>query len=399
MNRIRVLFAGLLLGACLSWAGLAQSDSWAPPRTETTLASKGDWRVTVVPRPIGEGLFYFQDKVDGVEPAGQRKGDPQKSPIARVERRTGPDNWQLVWQKPLVNDVAPPSVLLADGGTFLVTFDNWHSAGYGDDVVVIYDRRGTLIRKLSLEEILPAAWVHHLPRTVSSRWWGSKHRLVEGDRQVELNVVAPGSDMAEAPRFVPVRIRLADGVVIPPAGTTWDAALREANALEAKRMGAWEALRRQRIATLHAPVSKATKAWLNYLFEVRSRVALSDERMGGKLLAAPGETAHFNAEAIAGEIDDFDPSDEFRSNWIFASPTSGPLADVLVKALNKRKPQSMRGARIAFVGTAADGTRVREAARKPGATIIVVDSGKPVPPGKPLPATPPELWMPPYERD
>lgn len=39
-------------------------------------------------------------------------------------------------------------MLLTNDASFLITFDNWHSAGLGDDVVAIYDHRDKLVRKL-----------------------------------------------------------------------------------------------------------------------------------------------------------------------------------------------------------------------------------------------------------
>jgi hypothetical protein len=41
--------------------------------------------------------------------------------------------------------VAPVSALVSEDGAYLITFDNWHSMGYGDDVVVLYRTDGTLI--------------------------------------------------------------------------------------------------------------------------------------------------------------------------------------------------------------------------------------------------------------
>jgi len=396
MIKLNAANALLILAALAAAPSPTVADTWAPPTTEVTLASKGQYRVTVVPRPITGPLGYFQDKTKGAEPAGQPKHAAQKSPIARVERFVSAGNWRMVWQKPLVNDVAPPSVLLANDGLFLVTFDNWHSAGFGDDVVVIYDRYGNLVRKLSLEQILPAAYVNHLPRSVSSRWWSGTHRLVDEDRLLELQVVEPGSDPEDEPGYVPVRIRLADGEVIPPSGAAWARAMAKANALEAKRQAAWDQLRQLRARPLSAPTSTDTLAWRQYMFELRDRIARDGEMMGGMVLAAPGaKPGYHSAESISRWVQDYD-NDPWDKSFIFSSPTSDKLAAVLEKPLRARRAGSMKGARIVFVGTPEEGKRVVEAGSKTGAEIIVVDRTKVFPAGKTLPKTPPPLWDPPF---
>lgn len=56
-----------------------------------------------------------------------------------------------------------------------------------------------------------------------------------------------------------VRIRLADGVVMPPSGKAWERALAMANGLESQRLAAWEDLRRLRASPLDSPASRKTK--------------------------------------------------------------------------------------------------------------------------------------------
>lgn len=393
--RISSALAPLLAGLLLASAAVA--DSWAPPRTEIYQSANLNAKVTIVPRPIGGALAYFEDKVDGKSQAGQARGEVQSTPMATVELRQPGNRWKLVWRGPLVNDVAPPSALIADDASHLVTFDNWHSAGYGDDVVVIYGADGKLVRKLSLDEILPREYVPHLPRSVSSRWWGGEHRLVEGDRYVELQVIEPGSSHYDNPKYVPVRIRLADGQVIPPSGKAWDAAMAKARKLEAERVAAWNVLRQLRARPLSAPATKDTLAWRHYMFEIRERLFDDeDDRFGGMVLAARGqEPGYHTADSIASEISDYNPTDRYASrHWIFASPDSRALADVLAKAMLARQLGAMRGFRLAFVGKAEDGVRVAAAGRHANAQVTLIDVDQPVAPGKPLPELPPTLWMP-----
>lgn len=393
MNLASPLCRWLLPAVLALGTTMALADSWAPPAVQTTASANGRFRVTIVPRGIKSPLDFFQDKADGKKLAGQREGDAQTAPLARVEQRDPTGQWQMRWQKPLVNDVGPTQVLIADDGASLVTFDNWHSVGFGDDVVVIYDRHGNLVRKLSLEQILPRAYVAHLPRSVSSRWWGKGHRLVEGDTQLELHVVEPGAEMGGQPKFVPVRLRLADGAAVPPGGAAWNRALALANKLEAKRLAAWAKVRAERIAPLSAPAGNDTHAWRHYMFEIRDRISAEEESIRGMVLAAPGADPGFHdAKSIAGWVDDYDSTDEYDRSFIFASPTSDRLAALLAKSLRGRRANSMKGAHIIFVGTPAEGRMLAAAAAKSGASVTLVDITQPVPAGKPLPIAPPPLW-------
>ena len=180
-----------------------RGDDWMSPTTVVTPSANGQYRVTVVPR--------LPPVLPGSPKATEHAGEAPRLPLARVEHRDAGGAWRLVWQQPLVNEVAPVSVLLADDASFLVTFDNWHAMGYGDDVVAIYDQRGQLVRKLSLEQILPPERLRDVPVSVSSRWWSGKHRLLEGDRVLELQVVRKRADPNAQPGYSTIRIRLADG--------------------------------------------------------------------------------------------------------------------------------------------------------------------------------------------
>ena len=90
-----------------------------------------------------------------------------------AERETG----RVLWAQPLSNAVAPVEALVSDTGRYVVTFDNWHSLGYGPNVVVIYGAEGQLLRSFSLEDLLSEAELRLVFRTVSSRWWPGESGL------------------------------------------------------------------------------------------------------------------------------------------------------------------------------------------------------------------------------
>jgi hypothetical protein len=196
----------------------ARADSWAPPTTLEVASADGKARVSIVPADW------------------KTVRNPPSQPTATMQRATPDGGWQRVWTAPLANRVAPVSAVLANGGRYLVTFDNWSSIGMGPDVIVIYDGRGALVRKLALADVLPAAYIDALPSTVSSRPWCAAHTVSANGDLLILQVPVPSdSPAAEATPTVAIRVRLADGVVLVPQTRQWRHALAEAKAIVRRR--------------------------------------------------------------------------------------------------------------------------------------------------------------------
>jgi hypothetical protein len=127
---------------------------------------------------------------------------PIKAPFLHlVSNAADPvDEWKndstrkFMWTQKLSNPAAPVNVFITDDGKQVVTLDNWHEVGYGDDVVAFYDANGQ-IKKYSLESFIPLpeekkqtpvtddnivkTSIHFMPdgygrlfaHSVSSRWW------------------------------------------------------------------------------------------------------------------------------------------------------------------------------------------------------------------------------------
>lgn len=95
---------------------------------------------------------------------------------------------------PLLNRVAPERVLVSTNGD-IVTIDNWHQTGVGNDVVVLYRRDGTLVKQYSLEQLLSKEHIATLTHTISSILWGGDHYLDEKSGHIVLMVRKDGSPM------------------------------------------------------------------------------------------------------------------------------------------------------------------------------------------------------------
>jgi hypothetical protein len=150
----RIFCAALAVSACVL---TAFGDEWMTPKTLSVFSENGQYLVRIVP---GDTT--------------QNSGDPavlQKGPYARGEfyARQRDRSYRLVADVALQNPVNPVAAAVTDKGR-LITFDNWHHAGYGK-VVAIYTDRGKLIRAYTLEELYSQAQIFELPLSASSRWW------------------------------------------------------------------------------------------------------------------------------------------------------------------------------------------------------------------------------------
>ncbi|WP_146462338.1 hypothetical protein [Rubripirellula tenax] len=74
-----------------------------------------------------------------------------------------------IWSRFLVNNHAPVSVFVANTGNYVVTMDEWHSVG--ELPVVVYGKRGELVRVHSTDSLGLKDDIEHIKQTVSSYWW------------------------------------------------------------------------------------------------------------------------------------------------------------------------------------------------------------------------------------
>lgn len=376
---MKKLLLGILFSALLATSAFA--DSWLPPSIRSYSSANGEWKLTVYPRGLTSQLDYFKDKVDGKPNAGGVPGDTQASPIGHMERKQG-GRWQTAWKVPLANDVSPVEAVVSNDGV-TVTFDNWHSVGWGDDAVVIYAADGTQVRKFGLSSFLPKHYINAVPRSVSSIHWRGKPRIDETARQLVIPVVVPSADAEAAytdkERFVDVRFLLADGSLVPLTGKAWTAA-NDAAVAENARREAVEAEQRQRfIAPLAAPRDGDTRAWHTYLVDAYFRVdpEWDNGYPATKVAPLPGDPKF---KLLTGHVGDA-LSDDMNSEGVIM--IASPSQDVLVRALQEQakraKPGSLAKARVYVAADNAHMPAARAALAHTGATVIQLDIDAPIP--------------------
>lgn len=366
-----------LLGALFS-AASASADSWPLPERTTYVSSDRATRFTVNPRDLPDQFAQFSDKVEAKEPAGQRRsGATQAS--GKLERRVGA-SWSTIWEGPLVNEVAPVEALVANGGAYIVTFDNWYSTGFGDNVVVIYRANGSVVRSMRLTDILPESYVQALPASVSSLRWNGDHSLSSDGKQVILKVVIPTEkawrDKAE--EYVDVPIDLATGQV-RLEGRSWKRAMAIAAPLIARTKAADAASRAKLIAPLVSPIGTQDDEWSRYLYQAAARLA--PERYDGfpSDWILPASTSPDFTRRSKRIREALSNSGE-KVDFSFAAPAApAELVRLLSDTLGASAPGRLRGSRI-FVGLPANRhAEIFTALKRTGAEVILFDPNRPIP--------------------
>lgn len=371
-----------LLGACLcltSW--WAQADSWPPASTQTATSADGAARVTVEPRQLSSNRAFFHDKVEGTPNAGQLPGGRDQA-SARVERKDANGQWQLLWQGPLVNEVAPVDTLLSNGGRYLVTLDNWHAMGFGDSAIVIYDGKGQRLHQLSLRQILPREYVMALPRSVSSLQWRGDAALSRNGEVLEIPLALPmeGDDDEDDEHFLPLKIRLADAKVTLPSGRPWDKAMRMAKAEVAAQRAEYERFQRIHSAPLPAPQAPSVAAWEAYATEVMIRLdAYGDVQILAAADADDRDSSRQALESMFAQMGDRNSFVSMSGTWALASPDPHGLEEVATSALRDLPPASVRHMQVIFIGLPEQQARMTSLFEATGAGFRFVDMSQPVP--------------------
>lgn len=193
------------------------ADTWALPQKKKYYSPDKKYYLEVIPKELENQLKYFEDKVAGRQDPGGVKGLKDNRARAALYVANGSKGYSRQIEFPLVNEVSPVSAIVANSGKYFVTFDNWHSAGYGDNTVVIYRTDGTVLKKFSLEELLTKDDMWRLPRSASSIWWGGEHYVDEQNGLLVLKVVSNGMNpWAKEVTFYELKIELATGKPLEP---------------------------------------------------------------------------------------------------------------------------------------------------------------------------------------
>jgi hypothetical protein len=195
-------------------------DSWALPEPKKYFSANKEHYVEVIPKKLESQWEYFQDKVNKKDSHVSKKGDEDNYCKGILYGRAKNGTYQKVWSAPLSNEVAPVSAFVSNDGQYVITFDNWHMVGYGDNVVVIYGKEGKQINKLSLKDIFTDEEIIKLPHSISSIYWGGEHHIDESNGLLVLRVVSRWSgSFNDEPEWKDVKVELRSGKILRKAPT------------------------------------------------------------------------------------------------------------------------------------------------------------------------------------
>ncbi|RTL33833.1 MAG: hypothetical protein EKK53_27495 [Burkholderiales bacterium] len=384
---------GVTAGLWLAGLGAAQADSWLPPCPAVYTAPAGAYRLIVMPSGCFDPASCRNPGPDA-EFAGRPRAADRAS--GTLERRVG-TGWETVWQRDLAHRVSPASAAVSDTGR-VATFDNWHAVGWGDNVVALYDPHGRLMRQMGLTDFLPRFYVHALPSSVSSIWWGGDHAFTPDGQWLQLNVVVPAADPtaqapgSQRPPLVQVMVDADTGRVTPPQGPAWDQALARARQADAVLCTEERAMFQQELAPLVAPPAAApTPDWHRYGHGVLRRLR---PEAASEL---PDETCVFSATDLAEDANRVtrcvrgavEAAADTPQEVLLLAPDPAALWAVVQPVLMTLPPQALRGSRLFVAATPAAQDHVTRTLSVLGAAVTVFDPAQPLP----LPAAARAQWL------
>lgn len=370
----------LVVAMMVAWmATPCNADSWNIPSETTVTSSNGTWRLVIVPRPLSSQLAYFEDKSEGSSGTGDKQADAG-SASARMQQFVQ-GRWKEVWKGPLLNDVAPVDALVSDEGR-VITFDNWHSMGYGDDTIVVYDPAGRVACQRGLDDLLPIVYVDHLPRSVSSRRWRGEVSLDPDSRHARVPVALPfvrldteeDAPTRTADDMVTLGIDLQTCAIDPPEHDAWKKAF--ARALVAQEQSRAQAARDRDIFRnpLVAPVVDDPADWLRYLARALERITESADAHleGDDIVWLDDATSIHLAERLSEACD--------RSRAVIVGATSSHvLLEVTAKASADIPDGGLASMPLLVVADAPTFASAEQLLGHTGARIVHVDPSVPVP--------------------
>ena len=156
------------------------ADSWAPPKTKDYHNEDQTYFVRIVPRTVPEKFWKWMN----AKPGQKKRFSPADTtiiPCHAIMYKKTKNGDSLVWKKNLINEIAPVSAFVSNDARYIVTFDNWHSMGYGVDVMVYYDHEGNLLKRHMLEDISPFP-INTYSISVSSIWWRCHTKFLDNSR-------------------------------------------------------------------------------------------------------------------------------------------------------------------------------------------------------------------------
>ena len=284
-----------------------------------------------------------------------------------------------MWDKPLVNDVAPVDVVVAPSGRVVATLDNWHFVGRGDNVLVFYGSDGTLIRSLKLTDLLPDYYIKALPSSVSSTGWHSDVRF-GADGKLIIPILQPSDDRSDRSKTVDMIVDPANGGLVPVDPARWSAALEAGRRVAAAKDEDERKARDTFIAPLLGPTTIGEREWHQYLTEAFFRLDPDwKENYPATKILRDAQSANYkpSVEWLRETL----LETEMEADRVMVASPSSPdnLIVELGKIVREMRPRQLKAATIYFAAPPSHRDRLLSVLAPSGAKLIHIDSTVPIP--------------------
>lgn len=370
-----------LIAFCAVISATCLADSWNLPEVATYTSDDGLWRLTVTPRELSNQLAYFEDKVAGKDKAGERSGGNEKA--RGLLQKRAEQHWVNVWDKALVNDVAPVEVLVSSSGR-IAALDNWHATGYGDSTVVVYDMAGLPVCSLGLYDLLPAIVVDNLPHSVSSIQWRTDARYSDNGQVLLLTIATSNGfsnqqDLTDnKEQDLKLSLRMKDCSVVPPSKDVWHAVLAMAQKRQWAADKEHEDWRAKFLAPLSAPTDDNPQAWKNYLSSAWSRTTARDSGVYPRVQVLTPE----GRPKYESSLEDLKKELRLLGQWSEVLVVGSASPKSLVTAIEQfsagASPDSLRSKQIVLALPSAYFEAARKTLVPTGANIVQIDPTVPI---------------------
>jgi len=157
------LIFGFLIISPYAWA-----DEWFAPREVTVKSPSGLWEATVTPAVLkNSDRNEYHNLVMRLPRIGTDElPDPDMASWAKATIRLE-DGEKHTFS--LRSPWTPVDAVILDNGT-LITFDQWHNAGYGE-VCIAYSPAGNVLWSHTLEDLVGSVYMHSFMVSASSISW------------------------------------------------------------------------------------------------------------------------------------------------------------------------------------------------------------------------------------
>lgn len=164
------------------------ADFWMIPYPQEYFSDDSTYSLIIIPRFVEENTLPI---LDSLLKNKVRPDEPEDYEycIGELYKLTDRNDYMMVRRMQLVNVFSPTHALVSNDGCYVITFDEWSSVGYGDNVVVVYGPHGKLIKKYALEDIISQEEIDGVVHSITSRFWSGGHYLNEIDEALILCIL------------------------------------------------------------------------------------------------------------------------------------------------------------------------------------------------------------------